>query len=87
MNTPLDTTLVDKAIVFATRAHQGTERRGKGFPYIVHPLEAMAIVATITNAPDLLAAAVLHDTVEDTDVTLDDLKQEFGEHIANLVAD
>ena len=87
MNTPLATTLVDKAIVFATRAHQGTERRGKGFPYIVHPLEAMAIVATITNAPDLLAAAVLHDTVEDTDVTLDDLKQEFGEHIANLVAD
>lgn len=87
MNTPLDTTLVDKAIVFATRAHQGTERRGKGFPYIVHPLEAMAIVATITNEPDLLAAAVLHDTVEDTDVTLDELRQEFGEHIASLVAD
>ena len=87
MNTPLDTTLVDKAIVFATRAHQGTERRGKGFPYIVHPLEAMAIVATITNKPDLLAAAVLHDTVEDTEVTLDELKQEFGEHIASLVAD
>lgn len=87
MNTPLDTTLVDKAIVFATRAHQGTERRGKGFPYIIHPLEAMAIVATITNEPDLLAAAVLHDTVEDTDVTLDELRQEFGEHIASLVAD
>lgn len=87
MNTPLDTTLVDKAIVFATRAHQGTERRGKGFPYIVHPLEAMTIVATITNEPDLLAAAVLHDTVEDTDVTLDELRQEFGEHIASLVAD
>lgn len=87
MNTPLDTTLVDKAIVFATRAHQGTERRGKGFPYIVHPLEAMAIVATITNDPELLAAAVLHDTVEDTDVTLDELRQEFGEHIASLVAD
>ncbi len=87
MNAPLDTSLVDKAIVFATRAHQGTERRGKGFPYIVHPLEAMTIVATITNDPDLLAAAVLHDTVEDTAVTLDELKQEFGEHIASLVAD
>lgn len=87
MNAPLDTCLVDKAIVFATRAHQGTERRGKKFPYIVHPLEAMTIVATITNDPDLLAAAVLHDTVEDTAVTLEELKQEFGERVAQLVAD
>ncbi len=87
MNSPLDTALVDKAIIYATNAHRGTERRGKGFPYIVHPLEAMAIVATITNNPDLLAAAALHDTVEDTDVTLDDLRKEFGDHVASLVAD
>lgn len=87
MNSPLDTALVDKAIIYATQAHRGTERRGKGFPYIVHPLEAMAIVATITNNPDLLAAAALHDTMEDTDVTLDDLRKEFGEHVASLVAD
>lgn len=87
MNLPMDTALVDKAIVFATNAHQGTERRGKGYPYILHPLEAMAIVATIDNDPDLLAAAVLHDTVEDTEVTLEDLQREFGTHIAALVAD
>ena len=87
MNLPMDTALVDKAIVFATNAHQGTERRGKGYPYILHPLEAMAIVATIDNDPDLLAAAVLHDTVEDTEVTLENLQREFGTHIAALVAD
>lgn len=86
MNSPMNTDLVDKAIVFATQAHHGTERRGKGFPYIIHPLEAMAIVATITNDPDLLAAAVLHDTIEDTEVTYDDIKAEFSERIANLVA-
>lgn len=85
MNSPLNTDLVDRAIIFATQAHQGTERRGKGFPYIIHPLEAMSIVATITNEPDLLAAAVLHDTIEDTEVTYEEIKQKFGEHIANLV--
>lgn len=87
MNSPLDTALVDKAIVFATNAHRGTERRGKGYPYIVHPLEAMTIVATIDNHPDLLVAAVLHDTVEDTEVTLEQLEREFGEHVAELVAE
>lgn len=86
MNSPLNTDLVDRAIIFATQVHHGTERRGKGFPYIVHPLEAMAIVATITNEPELLAAAVLHDTIEDTSVTYEDIKNEFGERIANLVA-
>lgn len=86
MNSPLDTDLVDKAIIFATRAHQGTERRGKAFPYIIHPLEAMSIVATITNDPEVLAATVLHDTIEDANVTYEDIKQTFGERIAYLVA-
>lgn len=85
-NKPLDTALLDKAIIFATRAHAGTERRGKGFPYIVHPMEAMEIVATITPDQELLAAAALHDTVEDTDVTIETLREEFGERIAALVA-
>ena len=86
MNPPLNTDLVDKAIVFATRAHQGTERRGKGFPYIVHPLEALAIVATMTSDAELLAAAVLHDTIEDTDTAYEDILREFGERVARLVA-
>ena len=84
-NQPLDTTLLDRAIVFALRAHAGTERRGKGFPYIVHPLEAVEIVATMTADQELLATAALHDTVEDTDVTIEQIREEFGEHIASLV--
>ena len=84
-NKYLDTELLDKAIVFAVKAHHNTERRGKGFPYIVHPLEAVEIVATITPDQELLAAAALHDTIEDTDVTVDDLRAEFGDRIAELV--
>ena len=85
-NKLLDTTLLDRAIVFAVRAHAGTERRGKGFPYIVHPLEAVEIVATMTPDQELLAAAALHDTVEDTDVTIEQIRAEFGDRIASLVA-
>ena len=84
-NNPLDTTLLDRAIVFAVNAHAGTERRGKGFPYIVHPLEAVAIVATMTSDQELLAAAALHDTLEDTDVTAAGIEAEFGPRVASLV--
>lgn len=84
-NKYLDTDLLDRAIVFAVEAHHNTERRGKGFPYIVHPMEAVEIVATITSDQELLAAAVLHDTIEDTDVTYEQLLALFGERIANLV--
>ncbi|MBR3388381.1 MAG: bifunctional (p)ppGpp synthetase/guanosine-3',5'-bis(diphosphate) 3'-pyrophosphohydrolase [Bacteroidales bacterium] len=85
MKDTMDTSLLDRAILFAVRAHAGTPRRGKGFPYIVHPMEALAIVATMTDDQELLAAAALHDVVEDTDVTLDDLRSQFGERVAALV--
>ena len=85
-NKPLDTSLLDRAIIFAVRAHAGTERRGKGFPYIVHPMEAVEIVATMTRDQELLAAAALHDTVEDTDTTVEQIREEFGDRIASLVA-
>ena len=81
----MDTSILDKAIVFAVKAHQGAERKGKGFPYIVHPMEAVSIAATMTSDQELLAAAVLHDTVEDTNVTLKDVEREFGKRIAELV--
>jgi len=81
----MDTSILDKAIVFAVKAHNGAERKGKGFPYIVHPMEAVAIAATMSNDQELLAAAALHDTVEDTDVTLKDIEREFGHRIAELV--
>ena len=85
-NKPLDTALLDRAIIFAVKAHAGTERRGKGYPYIVHPMEAVEIVATMTSDQELLAAAALHDTVEDTDVTVEQIRAEFGNRIADLVA-
>jgi myo-inositol-1(or 4)-monophosphatase len=81
----MDTSVLDKAIVFAVKAHAGTGRRGKGFPYIVHPMEAVEIVATMTDDQELMAAAALHDTVEDTSVTLDDISREFGPRVAKLV--
>ena len=86
-NAPMNTELLDRAIVFAVRAHAGTERRGKGFPYIVHPMEAVSIVATMTADQELLAAAALHDTVEDTDVTVEQLRAEFGDRIATIVSE
>lgn len=82
----MDTSFLDKAIKFAVDAHAGVERRGKGFPYIVHPLEAVAIVSTITKDQELLAAAALHDVVEDTNIGVDEIKKEFGERVASLVA-
>lgn len=85
MNNPLDTRLFDRAVVFATQAHGGTERRGKAYPYIIHSMEAVSIVATLTNDPEMLAAAILHDTVEDTSVTLDDIREQFGDRVAELV--
>lgn len=81
----MDTAYVDKAIKFAVDAHANTERRGKGFPYVIHVLEAMEIVASITNDPELLAAAALHDTVEDTDVTIGMIREEFGDRVADIV--
>lgn len=77
--------LMDRAIIFATRAHSGTYRKGTRIPYIVHPIEAAAIVATITDDPDMIAAAVLHDVVEDTDTTVEEIRLFFNDHIAKLV--
>ena len=77
--------LMDRAIVFATRAHSGTYRKGTSIPYIVHPIEAAAIVSTMTADPDMIAAAVLHDVVEDTDATVEEISFFFNEHIARLV--
>ena len=77
--------LMDRAIVFATRAHSGTYRKGTSIPYIVHPIEAAAIVSTMTADPDMIAAAVLHDVVEDTDATVEEISFFFNERIARLV--
>ncbi len=77
--------MLDKAIGFAVKAHSGMKRKGTETPYIVHPLEVVAIVATMTNDANVLAGAVLHDVVEDTDYTIDDIRREFGDKVAALV--
>ncbi len=78
-------TIFDKAVAFAMKAHEGQIRKDGGV-YILHPLEDATIVGTMTNDLEVLSAAVLHDTVEDTPVTAEDILNNFGERIASLVA-
>ena len=84
-NKYIDTSILDRAMHFAIDAHANTERRGKGFPYSVHLMEAVTIAATITSDQEILAATALHDTIEDTGVTLEQLRAEFGDRVASLV--
>ena len=81
------TDLVQKAKEFATQAHEGQVRKYTGVPYIVHPIEVMEIVSTVEHDDAMLAAALLHDVVEDTVHTIEDIQQEFGDDVAALVAD
>ncbi|MBQ7639246.1 MAG: bifunctional (p)ppGpp synthetase/guanosine-3',5'-bis(diphosphate) 3'-pyrophosphohydrolase [Clostridia bacterium] len=76
--------MLNKAIIFAVKAHEGQLRKD-GSPFILHPLEDASIVATMTKDPEVLAAAVLHDTVEDTDTTLEDILENFGSRVRELV--
>jgi len=79
--------IVEKAKEFATRAHEGQVRKYTGVPYIVHPIEVMEIVSTVAHDDAMLAAALLHDVVEDTDVTIEEVEAEFGADVASLVSD
>jgi len=76
--------LITKAYLLAKDKHLGQMRKS-GEPYITHPIAVARILAEIQTGPDTLIAGLLHDTVEDTDLTLDDLKNEFGEDVAILV--
>lgn len=78
--------VLNKALIFAVNAHTGMKRKGTNTPYIVHPMEAVAIVASMTDDREIIAAAALHDVVEDTQYTIDDIKNEFGDKVARLVA-
>ena len=78
---------VEKARVFATAAHAavGQKRKYTFEPYIVHPTEVASIVASVSHTNEMLAAAWLHDTVEDTGVSIVDIQVEFGNEVASLV--
>ena len=80
-------TLVTQAAVFAANAHDGATRKGSTIPYIVHPMEAAAIAATLTDDPQVVAAAMLHDVIEDCGVSFEELRARFGERVAALVRD
>lgn len=77
--------IIDKAIEFATEKHAGQYRDDGVTPFLSHPAKTADILFTITHDPNLLAAAWLHDTLEDTDTTYNDLVFEFGNVIADLV--
>lgn len=77
--------LINKAIQFAVKAHSGAYRKFSNTPYILHPLEVMTIAGTMTDDEEVLAAAVLHDTVEDAGITLAEIEKEFGKRVADLV--
>lgn len=79
-----DLDLIERAYITAERAHRGQLRKS-GEPYITHPIAATQILADLGIGPKTLAAALLHDTVEDTDYSLDMLRADFGDEIAMLV--
>lgn len=81
----VDTKLIMKAYNLANEKHKD-QKRGSGEPYIIHPLQVAYTVATIGLDSNAICAALLHDVVEDTDVTNEDIAREFGQEIADMVA-
>ena len=78
--------LVSEAIVFSTMAHDGMRRRKSDAPYILHPMEVGAIVGTMTDNQEVIAAGVLHDVVEDAGITIEEIGEKFGARVKELVA-
>jgi myo-inositol-1(or 4)-monophosphatase len=77
--------LVSEAIAFAVKAHDGMRRKKSEAPYILHPMEAAVIVGTMTDDQNLIAAAVLHDVVEDAGISIEEIEQKFGARVRELV--
>ena len=78
--------LVSEAIVFAVKAHDGMRRRKSDAPYVLHPMEVAVIVGTMTDNQNVIAAAVLHDVVEDAGITIEEVEERFGARVKELVA-
>ena len=77
--------LVSEAIAFAVKAHDGMRRKKSEAPYILHPMEAAVIVGTMTDDQNLIAAAALHDVVEDAGITIQEIEEKFGKRVRDLV--
>lgn len=81
------TDLISEALIFAARAHEGQKRKYSGIPYIFHPISVSRIVWEVNTDEEVVAAALLHDTMEDTETTYQDIYANFGERVADLVLD
>lgn len=79
--------MIHKSIMFAANAHRGQLRKGTNLPYIIHPMEVAQILSSVGASQDVVVAGILHDTLEDTSVTLDELVCYFGKYIAWLVSE
>jgi len=77
--------MLDRVLEFATAAHGDQKRKYTGEPYITHPIAVAEIVKTVPHTDEMIAAALLHDVVEDTHVTLDQIEDNFGGKVAELV--
>ena len=77
--------LVSEAIAFAVKAHDGMRRKKSNAPYILHPMEAAVIVGTMTDDQNLIAAAALHDVVEDAEISIEEIEEKFGKRVRELV--
>ena len=78
--------LVSEAIAFAVKAHDGMRRRKSDAPYVLHPMEVGAIIGTMTDKQEVIAAGVLHDVVEDAGITIDEVGEKFGKRVMELVS-
>ena len=77
--------ILDDALIFATQVHHGQVRKMSGIPYILHPCEVAAIIATMTNDCQTIAAGLLHDTIEDCHIDGDLIRERFGARVYALV--
>ena len=80
------TPMIEKAEAFATKAHEGQYRKSDGMPMVTHPIRVANILRSTGFPEEVVIAGYLHDTVEDTDVTLEDIEREFGAEVRYIVA-
>ena len=78
--------LVSEAITFSAIAHDGMRRRKSDAPYLLHPMEVGAIIGTMTENQEVIAAGILHDVVEDAGITPEEIGEKFGTRVMELVA-
>lgn len=77
--------MIENAIIFAVKAHKNQTRKGSDIPYISHPFAVGMLLQKAKCSEEVIAAGILHDTLEDTETSLNDLTDTFGVRVANLV--